>query len=178
MTVLTAMDCLQRVSLGIDAQDFFSQAGILNLYVIAAALHSITFHIRLSMGGCIDSQSLRNMLSNWKMAWNNRALPRNTPSFGINAHDLGDPAHPSNDWKRDGFMKHAPEVWLLSKKLLWCIDLSKIQQMQRHTSGFDVMSPKDLLGDFASESSSQELYDDTSMSQLSYLLNSFEAMKV
>jgi hypothetical protein len=177
-TVISAIDSLQQVDMGIDMQDFLSQTGFLNLYVIAAALHSITFHIRLSMGVCLDLLSLRIMLSNWKTVWNNRALARNNPPFGIETHNLGFLVHCGNDWRRDGFMEHAPEVWLLSKKLLWCIESSKQHSMQKSLSGSEAISSKQSLGAIAFVLPTQERYDDTSMNQLTQLLSSFESMKV
>jgi hypothetical protein len=177
ITVLSAVDSFQQMNMGLDAQDFFSQAGVLNLYVIIAALHSITFHVRLSLGKCLDLKPLRNMLLNWKAVWNSRALPRNSPPFGIHLHKLGPPERSCNDWRRDGFMEHAPEVWLLSKKLLWCIESSKLCLTQRSSSGFEVIPLNEMFGGITLELPEQEKYDDTSMSQLSHLLSSLEAMK-
>jgi hypothetical protein len=176
VTILSAVDSFQQMGMNVDAINFFSQVGVLNLYVIAAALHSITFHIQLSLGGCVDSQPLRNMLSNWKTVWNSRALPRNNPPFGIAAYEIGTGEDARNDWRRDGFFKFAPEVWLFSKKL-WYIESSKVRPMQRSLGGIEVTSPNEFLGDIAHDLPEQDKYDDTSMIQLSLLLNSFEAMK-
>ncbi|KAF1990968.1 hypothetical protein K402DRAFT_323546 [Aulographum hederae CBS 113979] len=182
ITVSSAVESFQQIPMGIDAQDFFSQSGILNLSVIAAALHSITFHIRLSLGGCHDLEPLRTMLTNWKAVWNNRALPRNTPPFGLTSPDgvTGAIEHGPDDWRRDGYMKHAPEIWLLSKKLLWCIEASnKRPIMQTGSSAFEVISPNgSLLGDVASELPAQEKFDDTRMSQLTHLLTSLETIQI
>lgn len=177
-TVISAIDSLRQVNMDVDMQDFLSQAGVLNLYVIAAALHSITFHIRLSMGACLDLSSLQTMLSNWKTVWNDRALARNTPPFGIETYDLSSPEHCRDDWRRDGFMKHAPEVWLLSKKLLGCIEWSKQHPIQTNIDVPEDRWSRELIGNIAFEPPSPEEYDDTSMYQLTQLLSSFESMKV
>jgi hypothetical protein len=119
------------------------------------------------------------MLSNWKGVWVKHTLARNFLPFGIFIPDEEPVSEEGVLWKRDGFMKHAPELWLLSKKLLQCITSAPKSSSQDMLLGFP--STHDDL-QYSSlptkELQAYEEFDDTSMNQLSHLLNSFAALKV
>jgi hypothetical protein len=178
VSVFTAINAFQHKDMNDSTRIFYSQTGILNLYAIAASIHSITFHMRLAFGGSFDAAPLENMIANWKTVW----MSRNDSSAGYTSSDISTNSRPMNhapnDWRRAGFMKHAPEVWLLSKRLLELIQSYERHQKQAAPLDFVALSRHALLDGTNVSLPAQEKYDDTSMSQFNNLLNAFESMSV
>ncbi|EXJ69403.1 uncharacterized protein A1O5_07439 [Cladophialophora psammophila CBS 110553] len=141
----------------------FSTVGILNMFTMASALHSLLFQqTQTSFGYEPQLTPIRNALSNWIRIWHMMsptalALSGNSSSV----YDL---------WKRTGFMRHAAEFHLLAKIIVKHVEMCQRDRTTAQSNSFMLTSAAQPFG--------FEKYDETSMQQVNDLIVSFNSFNI
>ncbi|KIV84504.1 hypothetical protein PV11_00279 [Exophiala sideris] len=154
-------------------QQYLAQAGVLNLWTIVSAFHNLIFHIDPGFGSESQLEAMANAITNWKDIWRLRSVNGFKDCYGLTYLE----PHPSQlgrneAWKRIGFMRRAPEYWLLAQA-----KLERLASTQRSLEAAESLSGRDnwlcnVPGTVLPK------YDETSMEQLSEFISSFQAMRV
>ncbi|KIW18811.1 hypothetical protein PV08_03100 [Exophiala spinifera] len=160
----------------LSGQRCLADIGVLNLWTIVSSFHNFIFHIDPGFGSESQIAAMENAIANWRVVWNLRRahcsrgptdLGR-SPCSGLSSSVCD----PNQVWKRIGFMREAPEYWLLAR-----VKLERLSSTQRSLEAAEGLSgfnsrlcnmPGNIL----------PKYDETSMEQLSEFIDSFAAMKV
>ncbi|KAL6705436.1 hypothetical protein ACN47E_006701 [Coniothyrium glycines] len=116
-TILSVVEALSDDSLtsGVDMRTILTHLSILNMFTIVHALYLQVFRLQTSGSRALNEIEIRSIataLRNWKESW---------PS-PCRDEELSEFTHKNNDgptsWQRVGFIKHAPEYWLLTQLTL------------------------------------------------------------
>lgn len=172
-TLYAAIRHFRQPKIAPDVQHYLARSGILNLWAIASAFHSFLFHIDPGFGSDSQCLTMRNAIANWRVVWNLQFMSKSQDFDGI--HDptaMPSAGKTKAPWKRIGFMRNAPEYWLLAR-----IILERLESTQRSLEAAESLSghanwrcnmPVSMLSK----------YDETSMEQLNEFITSFEALRV
>ncbi|CRG90408.1 hypothetical protein PISL3812_07452 [Talaromyces islandicus] len=144
MTILLAVKALCHENIG-KSGHFFATLSILNMFTIVSALYAIVFQVKNSPLPISDTMWIKTGLQNWGRLWPSPIRDEELSARFSESEPDG--------WKGVGFMRYAPEYWLLTNLVF--------NQMQRGP-GHSV--PKSLEG---------TRHDDTGMSQLNALVAEF-----
>ena len=88
---------------------------VLNMFTMISALYILTFSLEMSLPYTIraaETMSIQTGLQHWKELW--PSTTRDTELIEM-THQNSSAIH---SWKRVGFIRHAPEYWLLTHLIL------------------------------------------------------------
>jgi hypothetical protein len=132
-----------------------------------AALHSLIFQFQTSFGYEPQLVPIHNALANWKAIWLLRSKT-DIPGTELFSVDQITDMSPHDMWKRIGFMRNAPEFWLLAK-----IVLERLESARKTAEIADsVIGVDDRRGSLSQ--SVLDKYDETSMNQVNELIKDFQ----
>lgn len=133
------------------------------------------FHVQTSVNFQPNSAPMRRALENWRLIWLARGASI-TPESHLAEESFktdGDvPMH--NLWKRIGFMRHAPEFWLLA----WVV-LERVQHVQNRINNHHAPTSGTLHNSRTEAPFTTYLpsrYDETDMSQVNHIIHDFKAL--
>ncbi|KAK0631445.1 hypothetical protein B0T14DRAFT_559239 [Immersiella caudata] len=166
-------------TLSAETQQRFSQLGALNLFTIVSAFHYMIFQHQNSLGVAGQLVPIRSGLRNWIAVWE-QYFDSWSASY---PQDASLPLETM--WKRMGFIRFAPEYWLLGVLLTNRIS-GATNQSQDKAHDVDDASRSSLPVPVAAGSSAQinsvdpilEKYDQTSMRQVNDLIADFRKFHV
>ncbi|KAK4937633.1 hypothetical protein LTR10_021779 [Elasticomyces elasticus] len=172
-TLYAAIRCFGQTSIDPVTQQYLAQAGVLNLWTIVSAFHNLIFHIDPGFGSESQLAAMANAIANWKDIWKLRSMNGFKDCYSL-VHLEPHPSRLGRNeaWKRTGFMRRAPEYWLLAQA-----KLERLESTQRSLEAAESLSGRDnwlcnVPGTVLPK------YDETSMEQLSEFISSFQAMRV
>jgi hypothetical protein len=117
---------------------------------------------------------LRNALANWKQIW---LLHDSCEDLGVDTsadqEASGSTFDPGAMWKRVGFMRNAPEFWLLAKLVLERLETGRHEEDGTDSLGSGKRSDVPSLGFPVLDK-----YDETSMSQVNDIITMFQRLNV
>lgn len=96
-------------------QQAFVHLSVLNMFTMISALYMLTFSLETSLPYTIraaETMSVQTGLQHWKELW--PSTTRDAELTGM-AYQNSSALH---SWKRVGFIRHAPEYWLLTHLIL------------------------------------------------------------
>ncbi|CAI7613728.1 unnamed protein product [Penicillium pancosmium] len=102
--------------LSLETKELYGHFGILSLFIIITALHTLVFQLQNAMAPPEAFQRIENALENWKDIWVSRKVHCSY------SDDIEDADSLPQMWKRVGFMKDSCEFWLLC-----CVILERIR---------------------------------------------------
>lgn len=106
--------CEPQTSKTSEFRQAFEALSVLNMFTIISALYAQTFHLELSLAKSaisVEESALSIALRQWKELW-----PSASRDAEIAGLTVGEPTNPHSHGI--GFMKHAPEYWLLTQLIL------------------------------------------------------------
>lgn len=172
-TLYAAIRCFGQRSIEPVTQNYLAQAGVLNLWTIVSAFHNLIFHIDPGFGSESQSVAMENAITNWRNIWRLRSVNGFKDSYRLADLEPSPPLLERKEaWKRTGFMRRAPEYWLLAQA-----KLERLQSTQRSLEAAETLSGRDnwlcnVPGTVLPK------YDETSMEQLNEFISSFQAMRL
>lgn len=156
-----------------ELQQYLAQSGVLNLWTIVSAFHVLLFHVDPGFGSDSQCQVLRNAICNWRSIWNMRLEDNFEDLCGIRNLLRAQSAPEANaSWKRIGFMRNAPEYWLLAR-----IILERLESTQQSLDAAESLSGQSGWR-YNLTASVLPKYDETSMDQLNEFITSFQSLKM
>ncbi|KAI1618962.1 hypothetical protein EDD37DRAFT_606874 [Exophiala viscosa] len=172
-TLYASIKYFGQKDIGPVTQQYLAHAGVLNLWTIVSAFHNLIFHIDPGFGSESQLAAMANAIINWKDIWRLRSVNGFKDCHG-HVHLEPSPSQLGRHevWKRTGFMRRAPEYWLLAQA-----KLERLESSQRSLEAAESLSGRDnWLANVPGTVLSK--YDETSMEQLSEFISSFQAMRV
>lgn len=148
---------------------YLSQCGVLNLWAIVSAFHTLLFNLDPGFGSDSQFKTLRIAMTNWRSVWNLRCESSFSDYYGTHDH-WAHPCmtEPDNSWKRIGFYRNALEYWLLGR-----IKLEKMESsLQTDEPGDDFYGTENRSATHVP--SILPKFDETSMDQINDLITSFQ----
>ena len=142
-----------------------------------SALHYLTFQLQSSFIYEPRLAPLRHALTNWKQVWLlHESSPENLGADVLaNEKASRGSLNPREMWKRVGFMRNAPEFWLLAKIVLERLESDHRQEEE--TNSFVDSSGK-RTDNLPLGSPVLEKYDETSMGQVNHIITMFQRLGV
>jgi hypothetical protein len=117
LSLKQALDSICRRELSGDESQQLASMGVINMFSIVSAVHSVIFQLsQTSFGFQPNFEPIRNALQNWKQIW------QRIPTLSFSTYESLASAHDPNDvtklWKRNGFCKHSAEYWHFAELML------------------------------------------------------------
>lgn len=176
MSLRSAIETLLGENMDQDTRATFAELEILNLFTMASALHSLIFQYQASFTHKPRLAPLRNAFANWKQVWLLRS-GSGSPGAEISADQEASRSNfdPCEMWRRIGFMRYAPEFWLLAKIVLERLEADRHEVNVTNTLVDRSGKPNDIL---PLESTVLDKYDETSMGQVNDIITMFQRLNV
>ncbi|OAL34340.1 hypothetical protein AYO20_06393 [Fonsecaea nubica] len=179
-SLYAAIRCFRQRTIDPATQRSLAETGVLNLWTIVSAFHNYIFHIDPGFGSESQVEAMENAIANWRVIWKlgltldgSRGSRKSATTTSTESNQTaGSGLDSTESWKRTGFMRKAPEYWLLAQ-----VKLKRLSSAQRSLEAAESLSginswlcnvPGTIL----------PRYDETSMEQLSDFISSFGAMRV
>lgn len=169
----TAVRVFRRKTLDAHTTQYLSHCGILNLWTITSAFHSLLFNLDPGFSSGAEFESLRNAIDNWRVVWDLQSERGSSDCFGT--HDPWIPqfmATPEAPWKRIGFFRNAPEYWLLARVMLERVEAAR-QRIEANEVFFGSGDARD-----SGIPPTLAKFDETSMAQLRNFITSFQELSI
>ncbi|QKX62667.1 uncharacterized protein TRUGW13939_09828 [Talaromyces rugulosus] len=154
-SIVSVLETMFRRDLSVEKKGIYAHFGILNLFIIVTALHTLVFQLQNAMAPPEAFQRIENALRSWKDVWVYRKVVL------CYSDDIEDADSSFQMWKRVGFMRDACEFWLLC-----CVILERIRPNEHDDSTSSV--PGRAL----------TKYDQTDMKQVNDLMKQFETVSL
>ena len=118
---------------------------------------------------------IHNALANWKEIWLLRDSSDGPGTTIFADLEQGNNSSTREMWKRSGFMRNAPEFWLLAKIVLERLEST----LDNEEAADDLLGVSDgNRGSSTLSSSVLDKYDETSMSQVNALITGFQKLNL
>jgi hypothetical protein len=149
---------------------------LLTLESNSSGLHYLTFQLQSSFIYEPRLAPLRHALENWKQIWllHDSSEHLGADVFATEKASRGS-LNPDEMWKRVGFMRNAPEFWLLAKIVLERVEADRCQV--ELTNPF-IDSSGNRVDNLPLGSPVLDRYDETSMGQVNDIIMMFQRLNV
>ncbi|KAJ9245289.1 hypothetical protein DTO169E5_1156 [Paecilomyces variotii] len=152
-SIASVLETMFQRDLSVEKKELYAKFGILNLFIIVTALHTLVFQLQNAMAPPEAFQRIENALQNWKEVW----IYRKT--VFCYSDDIEDTNSVAEMWRRVGFMKDSDEFWLLC-----CLVLERIRPNEH-----EKCTP-------AVPGRAFQKFDQTDMKQVNDLMKQFETV--
>ncbi|KAF2019976.1 hypothetical protein BU24DRAFT_489824 [Aaosphaeria arxii CBS 175.79] len=150
--ILTLVDVVRSIcseETSREIEHLLARASTLNMFTIIIALYSLVSQVESSLVVTVDDSSLRNGLERWNTFWPSSARQEEIEKGNMDY---------DSSWRRIGFMRHAPEFWLISQ-----LKLDRLSKQRKEGLVADLLDTQ---------------YDTTTMGGLESLIREFQASKI
>ncbi|KAF2181346.1 hypothetical protein K469DRAFT_262032 [Zopfia rhizophila CBS 207.26] len=110
MTISSAVQRICCAETTPDIERAFSRLSVLNMFTIVSALYAMTFRVETSLFDKGEGALIQTGLRHWRKLWPSPYRDDELAKMGLDAD--------RTRWKRVGFMRYAPEFWLLTHLVL------------------------------------------------------------
>ncbi|OQV09477.1 Fungal Zn2-Cys6 binuclear cluster domain-containing protein [Cladophialophora immunda] len=175
-TFCAAVETLGTETLSREKRRELAYLGPLNLFALtcccAPAIHTLVFQYRNSFGAEGQLTFIQSALNNWRHIW--KIYADEFSHSAPHAMVTYDRMTIETMWKRVGFVRHAPEFWLLTSVVVGRIN----SQSQMHKPRHGGEPGTTMLSASAAPEPILQSYDQTSMRQVNELIAEFKKVMI
>ncbi|EXJ59419.1 uncharacterized protein A1O5_12300 [Cladophialophora psammophila CBS 110553] len=173
LSYLEGIELIRQESMSVEIQCRCAFLGPLNLFALTSSLHGLIFQYQHCFREQAQLVPIRNAAKNWGMIW--QMYSEDFSASPPHAMVTEDTMTIHKMCNRVGFMRHAPEFWLLAKLMMDRITNCKVLEPREPFGSLVPETPS------ATDDSTEPIYheyDQTSMQQVNDLITILQRIHI